>query len=435
MRMTGVTTMLAACLLAVSPSDVAVARADYAASVAQGQEPRYLALATEDPSLIAATQFMVCVASKSQVLDGVVPQRMPGTMLLRVDLRACGWSVASWKHVTGFKNNPTTPYEDALIVDCNWFLNELADGTESGAYLDLLFNLKRPKNVDEFLAAFGIDRKKQGGLAYGVIPQSSGVNLASNAARLLEHSDGINAEAWITWDVTKVEPGSDPLEGLFAGEFKFDGIEGYALTTRVITGPDGRPERVTIPVPFLANAKQEIVFEAPGNLVADHTRLFGDEVIRAPASCFVCHTDGSQPVNGNALAEALRQGVELKAYDYARQQQIEFYHLADIEPELERWDRGLGMATERINGLTTAETAAAIKQAIATYRADLTLESAAAEVSVTPDELRNALALASRRYVAIGARLAGLAHGSKIPRSSWEAERIKVQQYIKEWRQ
>lgn len=432
MRMVPVTTMLAACLLAVSPADVSAARSDYAASVAQGQEPRYLALASPDPNLIAATQFMVCVSSKAQVLDGVVPQRMPGTMLLRLDLQNCNWSVASWKKVAGFQNNPTTRYEDPLIVDANWFLNELADGTESQAYLNLLFDGKPPKTVDEFLGAFGIDRKKQGGLEFGAIPTKSGVN--GNGARLIERLDGIATECYMTFDVSKVEPGKDPLEALFPNELKFEGIEGYALTTRVITRANGNPTRVTLPVPFLANSQERIVQEAPGGLVQDHTKLFGDEIIRAPASCFVCHTNGSQPVNGNALAEALRQGVELKAYSYARQQQIEFYHLADIEPELERWDRGMELATDGINGLTPAETAACIKQAITDYRADLTLETAAAEVSVKPDELRNALAWASARYVAIGARLAALAHSQPIPRTAWLAERIKVDQYLKEWR-
>lgn len=428
-------TLIAVALLAVTPADVSAMKVDYAHWKSQGQEMRYAWIPPGDTQTAPALKVMAIVSSRAAVLDNAVPSQVDGTNLIRLNLTALEWEVDSWVKVCGFKNNPTTPHENPLSVSGQWFLHELANGQESGgAYMTLLFGKKQPKTVDEFLAAFGINRKKQAGLAYGVIPQSSGVNNASNASRLLENSDGVHAEAWLTFDTLKVEPGKDPLEGLFADEFKYDGIEGYALRKAIITGPDGTPKRVTIPVPFLADSKQNIVFAAPAELVSDHTRLFGDEVIRAPSSCLTCHTEGSQPVNGNALVEALRRGVELRSYDYARQQQIEFYHLADIQEELERWDRGYADATDGINGLTPAETAACIKGAITSYRADLSLEDAAAQFSATPDELRNALAYASSKYIAIGARLSTLAHGEKIPRSQLEADWLKVQQYLKEWR-
>lgn len=430
MRMGATTAAIAVALLAVAPADVERARADYAASVPLGQEPRYLSLAVEDANLVATTQFLVCATSKSAVLDGTVPLRMPGTMLLRIDLRALGWDVRDWMAVAGWPNNPTTKYENPLVIEANWFANQLADGTRSGAYFRLLFGKKPPKTLNELLDAFGIDRKDQNGLAYGVIPNASDVNLAKNAARLLEHSDGVNSEAWITWDVAAVKPGSDPLQGLFVDQFQADGSEGYILTTRVATTLDGTAERVVMPVVFLADGKGNLVFEAPANLVADNTELFGDRIIRSPGSCFVCHTEGSQPVGENALSERLKQGVELKAYDYARQREIEFFHLADIAPELARWDEGFGRATWHINGLTPSQNAAAIKQAIGNYRRDVTLETAAAELGVTPDNLRNALALASASYVDVGPRLAGLAHGTPTPRTQWEQDWLKALKYL-----
>ncbi len=427
--MVSITALMGVVALAVTPADVSALRADYAASVTLGQEPRYLSLYDAEPNLVAATMFMVTASSRGQVLDGMVPRRMPGTNLLRIDLRELGWDARDWQAVCGFKNNPTTKYENPLVVEANWFLNELSDGTQSAAYNRLVFGSKPPKTVDELLASFGIDRAKQLGLQYGVIPNTSGVNLARNASRLMEHSDGTYSEAWLTYDVAQVKPGADPLEGLFSSAFKFEGIEGYVLTTRL-----AGTERVTLPVVFLANAKQDLVQEAPANLVSDDTELFGDRVIRAPGSCFVCHTEGSQPVNGNALADRLRVGVELKAYEYAKQKQVEFFHLADVAPELKRWDDGFAKALLHINGLTAAENAAAIKAAIGDYRKDVTLEQAAKELACKPEELRNALALSSAAYVDIGNRLASLAHGVPMPRTSWEADFLKAQKYLEESR-
>ena len=427
MRM-GFLPAIAAVLIAVTPADVEIARADYAASVAVGQEPRYLALHATDPDLIAATMFMVTASSRATVLDDMVPRRMPGTNLLRIDLRALQWDVHSWMAVAGFPSNPTTSRQNPLIIDAGWLLNELADGTQSAAYDRLLFGAKPPKTRDEFLAVFGIDRNKQGGLAYGVIPSTSGVNLARNASRLMEHSDGVNAESWLTWDVTEIRDGADPLQGLFANGFKADGTEGYVLTTRL-----AGTERVILPVTFLADGKGKLVHEAPGALVEDSTELFGDRIIRSPGSCFVCHTQGSQPVDGNALAERLKSGVELKAYEYAKQKEIEFFHLADTAPELKRWDDGFARALLHINGLTAPENAAALKSAITSYNADVTLERAAAELSCEPEKLRNSLAWASARYINIGNRLAGLAHGVSMPRTQWEQDFLKAQQYVEDF--
>lgn len=427
MRM-GVLGAIAAVLIAVSPADLAHARADYAASRTFGQEPRYLALHATEPDLIAATMFMVPACSRATVLDGAIPQRLPGTKLLRIDLRELQWSVKSWEKVCGFPNNPTTAQQNPLVVDAGFLLNELADGTQSAAYFTLLFGDKPPKTIDEFLAAFGIDRKQQGGLAYGVIPSTSGVNLARNASRLMEHSDGVNAEAWVTWDVTDVKDGADPLQGLFASGFRADGSEGYVLTTRL-----AGTERVILPLVFLADGKQQLVQEAPGALVEDSTELFGDRIIRSPGSCFVCHTEGSQPVNGNALAERLKSGVELRAYEYAKQREIEFFHLADTAPELKRWDDGFARALLHINGLTPAENAGAIKSAITGYIADVTLERAAAELACDTEQLRNALAYASARYIDIGNRLAGLAHGVPMPRTQWAQDYLKAQKYVAEF--
>lgn len=430
MRMGTLIAAMTVAALAATPSDVAIARADYAASVAQGQEPRYLALSSTDPSLIAATMFMVPASSRATVLDDMVPRRMPGTNLLRIDLRALQWDVKSWMAVCGYQNNPTVSHENPLIVDASWLLNELADGTQSAAYFRLLFGDKPPKTIDEFLGAFGIDRTKQGDLAYGVIPNTSGVNLARNASRLMEHSDGVNSEAWLTFDVKEVRDGADPLQGLFANGFKSDGTEGYVLTTRL-----AGTERVILPVTFLADGKGKLVHEAPADLVEDSTELFGDRIIRSPGSCFVCHTEGSQPVNGNALADRLRAGVELKAYEYAKQKQIEFFHLASVEPELKRWDVGFARFLAHCNGLTPAENAAAIKQAIGDYLADVTLERAASELACDPERLRNALAYASARYINIGPRLAGLAHDVPVPRSQWKSDYLKAKQYVTEFGQ
>jgi hypothetical protein len=74
-----------------------------------------------------------------------------------------------------------------------------------------------------------------------------------------------------------------------------------------------------------------------------------------------------------------------------------------------------------------------MKSAITRYNADVTLERAAAELACDPVQLRNALAFASARYINIGNRLAGLAHGVAVPRTQWKQDYLKAAKYVEEF--
>lgn len=426
MRMGSITSAIAVALLAVTPADRAAAAAHYQAGLARGQELRYLWQPEMDADLTAAVMYQVVASSRTALIDGTVPQRVPGTNLMAIDLNALGWRVEDWQAICGFKNNGYTAAQNPLAVPAAWWLNEVADGRESDAYLRFVFGGKVPKTEDDYLAAFGIDRKAQGGLQFGWIEGDSAVNLTKDGARLIEFSDGTNASAWVTYDVGDVKDGADPLQGLFAWKFKHDASEFFVLAPKVST--DGT--RGVFPFTGLADGAGRIVAEAPPNIVADQSETFGDAVIVNPGSCVSCHNEGPKQQGVNAIRDRLLAGVELKTYEQQKQIEADLFHLGSVTTSLDRWQQDYTVALKAVNGLTPLENATAYRAAIKRYREDVTLAVAAAELSVDAETLQLAIAWASKNYVDVQARTAGLAHDRSMPRSAFEGEFIKIQSYI-----
>lgn len=425
---------LAAALIAAtfaSPGDVATAKADYQAQYAAGEECRYLELGPDPEAALPVVQFIVVLASREPLLDHIVPAPMPGTNLVRIRLNRLRWSVADWSAVAGYERNPYTPYQNPLIIPAGYLVDRIADGTVSDAYLRLYFGGRAiPKTLDEFLKATGVDPAKQRGLELRWVEAESRVNVARDAARLILSLDGVNATSWITYDVKRVARGTDPLEALFENKFRADGIEAFSLVPKVHTNGI----RGIFPVMVLADGDGKLVNEAPVDLVVDSTEFAGQTAIRTPGSCFTCHTKGSQATTTNALRDRLKAGVELKSYDKNLQTAIELSHLGDLSNDLGEWDQGYAAALLAVNGLTPAANAEAFAAYHRDYLAPVTLERAAAELHCTAEDLSLALAYASANGVKVSVRLAGLAHGKALPRSSFEDEFYQAAQYIRVWR-
>ena len=428
MRM-GLLPAIAAVLIAVPPADRAAARAHYEAGRAQGQELRFLWQPEMNANLTAAVMYQVVASSRQPLLDGTVPYRVPGTNLLALDLNMLGWRVEDWSAICGFEHNGYATGDNPLVVPAGWWLNEIADGRESDGYLRFVFGGKVPKTEDQFLAAFGIDRKNQGGLQMGWVEGDSAVNLTKDGARLVEFSDGIQSTAWVTYDVQDVADGADPLQGLFAGKFKHDASEFFVLAPKVST----TGTRGVFPFTGLADGAGRIQAEAPVAIVKDTTETFGDPVIANPGSCVSCHTEGPKQQGLNALRDSLGAGVELKTYEQRKQLAADLFHLGEVSTALDRWEADYTAALKAVNGLTPLENATGFRQALATWRQDVTLETAAAELSVDPELLRNSIAWASARYIDVQVRTARLAHGRSMPRETFEQEYRKLQKYIEDY--
>lgn len=420
------------CLTFAVVPDATIERAyaDYYQGRAAGYEYRYLTVDSEKQEAVA--KFVAILASREPLLDSTVPLRVEGSPgLLRLNLTALRWSVADWGKLAGHPANPYTPHKyDTLIVPAGYFLDRICDARISDAYLRLYFGGGAiPKNRGEFLRALGVDSGKQRGLAFGLVEGASGVNLARNGARHIVHEDGVHSEAWTTSDVKQVAQGADPLEAL-DGKFRFDGQEIFGLVPKVSTSGI----RGLFPVTALADANGKLVNEAPVDLVEDTTRFKGQAAIVNPGSCIQCHVDGAQRTTVNALRDRLSKGVELLSYDKQRQVEIELFHLGDVTEAFDRWDRGYAAALLVVNGLTPQQNAQSLKACLDEYRADLTLAIAATELYCSPQDLRQALGWASYRKVLIDNRLAGLAHGIAMPRSSWEASYLQAAEIMRLWR-
>ncbi len=430
MRMGSVLTVMAVAVLAVTPADRAAATAHYQQGLAQGQELRFLWQPSMDADVTAAVMYQVVASTRQPLIDGTVPVRVPDTNLLAVDLNACGWRVEDWQAIFGYEHNGYTSKANPLIVPAAHFLNEVGDGRESNAYLRFVFSGKVPKTEDEFLKAFGIDRKAQGGLEFGWVEGDSGVNNTADGARLVAFADGVQTSGWITYDVRKIVAGADPLQELFPGKFKHDASEFFVLSPKVST--DGT--RGVFPFTGLADGAGRITADAPPDLVRDHTETFGDGVIVNPAGCVSCHNEGPKQQGLNALRDRLTAGLQLQTYEKQKQIQADLFHLGEVQTALDRWQEDYTAALEAVNGLTPLQNATAYREALKAYRSDVTLQTAAAELSVSPETLRLAIAWASKNYVDVQVRTAGLAHDKSMPREAFEQEYLKLQSYLEAYR-
>jgi hypothetical protein len=135
----------------------------------------------------------------------------------------------------------------------------------------------------------------------------------------------------------------------------------------------------------------------------------------------------------NGLRSLIALGVELKTYDYQKQEAIEAFHLSDTAKELERNCQDYEDAVKSCNGLSGPENAKAYKWCLEDYVGELDLERAAQEAYCSKEDLTNAIAYASDKYIVVGNRLAGLVHGRTVPRAQWEGDYRSVRVYLDTW--
>lgn len=424
-------TLLLAALLATLPANYTqAAKLDYAQQIAAGNECRYLVCQddAEATELEPVIRYVTCATTLESYLPAIVPVRLPGVPVYRVSLTALGWSVADWQRVCGHERNPYTTLRNPLTVRARWFLIEATDQTRSDTYLRLIFGGKRlPKTLAQFWPAVGIDPADQRGLAFGLVEGQSGINVTRLGARLLRFDDGVHASAWTTFDLREPTAAADPLAALDEG-FQADGSEVFVLMPKTARGVRG-----VLPLTVLANGDGAIVAEAPADLVEDHVRTGGLATVRNPISCIGCHNQGPQRPTENALASRVLRGVQVLSNDPAAALAAERFHFSDADAALDDWAEQFEAALLAVNGLTPEQNSAAYVQAVADYTADVTLETAAAELYCEPKTLALALGWASATQIDIGPRLAGLPHGFAMPRATWESDFQRAVGILKLW--
>ena len=403
----------------------AAAIADYQAGRLSGAQYRYAALDAElSPHLEAVLAAVIASGTKAADLERITPTRLAGTDLLRFDLAALGWRESDWIAVAGAKANGYTQRDNPLIVPAGWLLEALTDERSSEAWRR--FALGGAKTTAEAMAHLGADAADP--YRFGLIEGQSRVNVAVNAARIVEHRDGVSVATWATYDVLRPTGERDPLEALFPERLAADGSEVFVLLPKV-----AHRVRGVLPVTFLANGQGKLVASAPVELVRDHTETLGPEIVN-PASCIGCHAAGPQRFTQNALAVRIESGLELFAKRDDDRRAVDQFHLGDTDRALDRWQEDYTAALAACSGLTPAGYSRYYREAIAAWRSDLDVGRAAAELYCSQEELTRSLAYASANRVALSPRLAGLAHGFPVPRSAWEEEFLGVEAVLAIWK-
>lgn len=161
----------------------------------------------------------------------------------------------------------------------------------------------------------------------------------------------------------------------------------------VATLPNG------LPLYYLSNAKGDQIDSVPDTIAPDHRSTNNDRRIHVGYSCVACHTDGGlRPIRDYArkLYKA-ETGLSLAtiAADPAKARRLESVYLGPLDRAYKRDAGDFADAIEDVSGLKPAELAKAFEKRWSAYAdAPVTLDRAAAEAGVTPNQLRDAL----RRY-------------------------------------
>lgn len=427
----GFASIIVAAIALGAPSDAAV-RADWAA---HGQDPalRYLTL---DPVSVQRrekwekiTAFVVPSSSRGDNIDRELPVRVGKSNAYRIDLSYLKWDAHDLNKVLErypyARNDAANPL---LTIRADWLVAELADARVSKAYGLLLYGEKSvPKTDTEFRKFWGVADDQQAGQRFGLVEGASLVNL--QGTRFLERWNARGRSLWGTKDSSRTGRGTDPIEAL-DGNFKHDGRELIASITAV--SPSRGVTGLKL-VYMLANGDGKTVDVAPAGLVEDHKRTIGSAEIVNNSSCIGCHETGFNYPQMNLLRESLKVGELLQVYDKQKQADIEAFHLGDIGTSLQRDNQDYAAFVTCTNGLSPIENAKLYRQGLADYRADLTLQRAAGELYCEPEALKNALGYASANSIVMPSRIAGLAHGLKVPRGVWEDYFLEVKAMLEVW--
>lgn len=363
--------------------------------------------------------FAACSLSDSVVIEHQLPHNIFGVW--RIDTRGLGWEKTLPALLKA--HYPYSSYQGELpmLVRADWFVQFALDQEVGGdAYFELIFG-ESPKKLDQFL---GLLKAEAGSpFEFGHIEDRSGVSLTGT--RLIATLPTRTRQGlWITYDSAELNQQTDPLEHLDR-KMKFDASEviGALPKTVASTGQIGH-----LQVYALFNANGDNQTKAPANIVTDSTGTRGVE-IRNAMSCIACHAEGLRPLKVNALKEFVRSGAESYA-DYKTREQIERFHLTQLGTIIQRHNEDYAAILHAINGLTPEQNSQAFSAVIKRYDAPLTLETAAAELGCSVQELTLAMGYAGP----LPARIAQLAHGGATHRSTFETEYRTLVGALSRWR-
>lgn len=364
-----------------------------------------------------AFKLAMASASPAPVLEHCVPVELSPTLMF-FDLRLMQFGISDWHSL--ITHDPYRQAQHTTLPLCSgadWLTIQLSDQKLNPVYYRLIFGGKIPATRDLALDALGVDKNPS--LRIAMIEGASQVAANPAHVRFMENLPISRGSAWGTRDIKTMEAHKDPLERL-DGTFVHDAEEWiiHRRKTSLRTGREG-----ALAAYFLANGQGAIQAFAPVDTVRDAHAMFRDSYeIRVPGGCIACHQSGYNFPSRNELIEENIAGTDRYAAKYGGDVEIQAKLFTDLSKHLKRGNEDYAIAVEDGLGVKPVTAAASFQLATSRYDEPVTLATAARELYVTPEELREAIANESNRPATpMTTRVAGLAQPNRtIPREAFE---------------
>lgn len=375
--------------------------------------------------------FVVASSSQQQAIEYCTPTRI-GETLYRIDTRNLKWDASTLASILA-----QSPYKRAdgegpmLIQHPGWFIQHVADSTESDAYNQLLYG-KAKITRDEWLALWKTNDDPF--YRVGYVEGDSGVSV-QRIRWLMNFPNAIRTDVWGTLDFLKVDHQTDPLANLdypvdrWRAHPIHDGEEWIAGLPKYSHSQRGRLQAY-----LLSDKAGKSVTEAPGRLVIDRQRFRNHGVIVNFGGCVACHSMGLRPLTTDAVSEYLLSGATISTKDKQQAVDIDKLVLSPTEKLIEDANAEYAIGCKLVCGLEPADLTTAFVECIEAYDAPVTLPIAAAELYATTAELRLAIAYRETKYNDLHPRQAALAKEQAIPRKVWEGIYYDTYCMLRDWR-
>ncbi len=362
-------------------------------------------------ALVNQSRFTIASSSSQQIIERCTPRRVaPG--LYYIDLRDLRWNYKDFHQVLA-----KYPYSTArlpLIIRSDWLVVQLGDESNSNARPLLLYGDDKFTR-DQFLKFWKVANNKEDHFGYN--EGDSGVGVAKK--RFIENRPTAKRSwAWGTRDSAIIDRDSDPLEHP-DNNFDHDAEEWLVGMPKVSIETHARGVLMDCLLCDDKGVRQTI---APANIVNGGTNFRGVTQIQNFGACIVCHNGGLKKPTVNERRESLAAGYRLYAQDKRKAEQAELFHLGDVVAAMESDTNLFAAGVQLCNGLEIAENAKQFRQVFALYDADVTLGQAAHELGYSEADLKLAIGHATNIYDDLGARVATLAQGRAMRRTSFESE-------------
>jgi len=361
-------------------------------------------------------------------------RRVPNSETLWwIDLREFNWTPQAWETISaadGYFAEPIVTHDRSgalrliagnAVLRADWFIRHVMDNRKQldydidvDFYSTLLYaNTKTPTTIDEWRKTWGLDLNKSRliGNEFGTLVTKS--NAVARHNRMLFGYRTELGYMYETYDVKNPVGKRDYLESLFLNN-RIGGPPdvsdaGEAFASNVLG----------LQVYALRDDKGDLISFGDPIAVRHAKDALGDVRVRMATSCLDCHAAGPIP-SENTLMEFVRTRSNLKVYDKRDALRLKRNLFSErFKESIEDNQRLFARAVFKCNGLDVQTNGEYYIRAITRYEQPITLEVAAYECGVTPNELKNAILKSKYRF---GARLKLMVTtGEPIPRNIWES--------------